>query len=219
MIQSKQLLNFSTLKHYFLEKNDNEFSILSDSIIANCIRLEQTHSNNVVIANKNIKYYKSTDGIVINFESYISIRTADCLPIFLYDSKKNVLAGIHAGWKGLYRNIIGNTVKVMRNLGCNALDIRSAIGPHIRSCCYKITDEFLELFRNYNNENIHLIKKNGTNKFFDLEKLASFQMTELGVLKKNIDIVPYCTSCDSRFCSYRKNGANCGRMLNIAGIV
>ena len=36
----------------------------------------------------------------------IGILTADCAPILILDIKKKIIAAIHAGWKGAYKNIV-----------------------------------------------------------------------------------------------------------------
>ena len=33
----------------------------------------------------------------------LGILTADCAPILIYDPKKNIIAAVHAGWKGAYK--------------------------------------------------------------------------------------------------------------------
>jgi copper oxidase (laccase) domain-containing protein len=44
--------------------------------------------------------------------------TADCVPILLYDKKKNIIAAIHAGWKGAFKGIINNVINFMFKKGC-----------------------------------------------------------------------------------------------------
>ena len=50
--------------------------------------------------------------IITNQEKLpIAVLTADCVPILLYDNKKNMIAAIHAGWKGAYKGIIQKSNK------------------------------------------------------------------------------------------------------------
>ena len=64
--------------------------------------------------------------------------TADCTPILLHDPVCGVIGAVHAGWRGTAANIAGNAVRVMSGrFGCNASDIRAAIGPCISKCCYE----------------------------------------------------------------------------------
>ena len=46
----------------------------------------------------------------------LGVVTADCVPILLYDSKKKIVAAIHAGWKGAFKGI----VKKVINLGVSS---------------------------------------------------------------------------------------------------
>ena len=44
--------------------------------------------------------------------------TADCSPILIYDDKKKIIAAIHAGWKGAYKDIVNKVIKFMIKKGC-----------------------------------------------------------------------------------------------------
>ena len=77
------------------------------------ILMNQTHSNNVTIINKkNLSHqtFKS-DAIITDLKNVgIGVLTADCVPVFLYDEINQVIACIHAGWKGAFSDIIKITV-------------------------------------------------------------------------------------------------------------
>ena len=105
---------------------------------------EQVHGNKVEIISKTPRIgnrlivFKKTDGIITNLKGVLlTIRTADCLPVFLIESKKRYIGLIHAGFKGTQSRITEKAVLLMLNkLGCESKNITAAIGPSIGPCCY-----------------------------------------------------------------------------------
>ncbi len=79
----------------------------------------------------------------------LSVRTADCLSVFIFDPKKIAIALVHAGWKGTQKKIVANAVRLMkRKWKTKAKDLKVAFGPSIRKCCYEVGEEFKKLFPN-----------------------------------------------------------------------
>ena len=75
------------------------------------ILLNQIHSNKVFLINNITKKKPIGDSLVTCKSKYaLGILTADCAPIFIFDPEKNIIAAIHAGWKGAYKKIIYKTV-------------------------------------------------------------------------------------------------------------
>ncbi len=94
--------------------------------------------------------------------------TADCVPLLLCDNKKNLIAAIHAGWKGALKGIISKVIKFMLKKGCNRKDITVAIGPSIAQKSYNVKLDFKNKF----------IKKHKKNKIFfkNRNKLIYFNL-------------------------------------------
>ena len=60
-----------------------------------------------------IKKKIKADAIITNQKRLpIAVLTADCVPLLLYDSKEEIIAAIHAGWKGAFKGIIN---KILQN--------------------------------------------------------------------------------------------------------
>lgn len=77
----------------------------------------------------------------------LAVRTADCHPILLVDSRRRVIAAVHAGWRGTLARIAEKTVGVMRaTFGSKPRDFTAAIGPGIQSCCYAVGEEVVANF-------------------------------------------------------------------------
>ena len=76
------------------------------------ITLNQIHSNKVItISEHNYAQSFTGDALVTNMQKIaIGILTADCTPILIADTQSDIIAAIHAGWRGSYRGIIQNTI-------------------------------------------------------------------------------------------------------------
>lgn len=65
------------------------------------------------------------------------VRTADCVPVALVAPE--AVAMLHAGWRGLAAGVIAAGVAALRDLGAG--EIRAAVGPSARVCCYETGPE------------------------------------------------------------------------------
>lgn len=166
---------------------------------------KQTHSDNIAIVDER-EDYEDTDGLIITKpDTAIFLRFADCTPIIFYDQTKNIAAISHAGWRGTAKQIAVKTVtKMMLNFGSKPKDITTVIGPAISKCCYEVSEDVKEQLLSTVKDRTGLYDENKV----DLKNINSRQLQEIGV--KNIDICPYCTSCNNDLLySYRKeNGTN-----------
>ena len=145
--------------------------------------------------------YPDTDGLIISEQNAaVYLRFADCTPLIFYDTKHNIGAVSHAGWRGTAARIGVKTVaKMVLNFSSRPEDIITIIGPAISLCCYEVSDDVKEQLLSTVKNTAGLFKE----KNIDLKKINSRQLEEIGVQK--IDICPYCTSCNNDlFYSYRK---------------
>lgn len=79
-----------------------------------------------------------TPGVVV------AVRVADCVPVLLAGPGGQVVAAVHAGWRGTAADIVrASLAELRRSAGDPALPIRAAIGPCIRGCCYEVGDEVI----------------------------------------------------------------------------
>lgn len=182
--------------------------------IKNLVLLEQKHTNKVVIAKKehlgfaekNETPFKPADGIITKDRGIIlGIFIGDCLPIFFYDSKKKIIGLIHAGWQGLYKGIIKETIKKFKKLKSNPSDILVFLGPSIGPCHYYVEKERIDLFkRKFKFKTNSFFKKADDKYFLDLWKVAYLLLIREGIKKVNIEISKICTYCQKNLYSHRK---------------
>ncbi|MEK6734673.1 MAG: laccase domain-containing protein, partial [Pseudomonadota bacterium] len=106
--------------------------------------VDQKHTNNIVFPKKYGEYLVA-DGQITNKPNIaLAVITADCVPILLSDEKKNIIASVHAGWRGARSNIINEALEKMRSLGAN--NITALIGPCIRQRSYEVDNSFYKDF-------------------------------------------------------------------------
>jgi YfiH family protein len=147
----------------------------------------------------------------------LGITVADCLAIFIFDSRKKAIGILHAGWRGIEKGITREAIRKMNeNFGTDPENCEILLSPSIGSCCYEVKEDVYEpITRSLGGTNA-LEKRNGK-VFLDLCKAAIVQMEKEGV--KNIHLQQNdlnCTSCHVEdYFSYRKETGKTGRMLAI----
>lgn len=217
MVQSKLLLKFGSIRHYFLDRFDS-VGQMSYPGISDCATCNQTHSDRVCkVKNQNASVYIG-DAMITKKKISLGIKTADCLPILLYDPIIKTVAAVHAGWRGLALGIIGNTVSEFTKMGGVCKNIYTAIGPSIKSCCYDVPESRVKEFKKDMSHIDRCVEYRDSKYFLSLSKIAQSQLENLGVKANNIDILPICTCCDDKFYSFRKEKEDCGRMLSVIGL-
>lgn len=195
-----------------VSQNRTEIKTLLNTADACVVVPFQTHSNNIAIVDHSNKHtlFENTDALITNIPGIIlGTLSADCVPILLADPVNNVIASIHAGWKGTVAQIANRTVQRMQeNFNCLPENIRAGIGPSISAACYEVGEEVARHF----NESCKSNSINGK-KCIDLWKANQAQLIDSGLLAEHIEIAGRCTySNTADFYSARKEGINTGRM-------
>ena len=155
------------------------------------------------------------DALITNFTNiYSAILTADCLPIFVVDQKRKVIAAIHAGRNGTALHITAKVLtKMKEEFGCSSRDLLITLVPH-GVCCYEIDEKA------FHPEWEPFSTSKGTGKWMmDLARINIAQMKGEGIEDEQISWINLCTHCCSDlFFSYRREGRT-GRQLSFIGIV
>lgn len=104
----------------------------------------QTHSDNALRVTS-FGRPEDTDAVFTDMPGLcIAVKTADCIPVLLYDKRLRRVAAIHAGWKGTVRYIVQKTIEAMDSEGS---DLAAIIGPGISLASFEVGDEVYEHFR------------------------------------------------------------------------
>ena len=157
----------------------------------NIFLLHQVHSNNFVFIDHNFKFNNKkikADALITNQKRLpIAVLTADCVPILLYDEKKDIIAAIHAGWKGAFKGIIKKVINFMLIKGCKRKFITAAIGPCIGRSSYNVKDDFKKKFIKKDKKNKIFFKLKKDKIFFDLSNFVKSQLESNKIT--NIDTI------------------------------
>ena len=125
----------------------------------NIILLNQVHSNKVINVRDIFKIRRIGDGLITNRKKLaLGILTADCAPILIFDPKKKIIAALHAGWKGAFKDIIGKTIDKLNQKGSKSEDLIAVVGPCISIKNYEVKRDFLKKFLQKSKKNIKFFK-------------------------------------------------------------
>ncbi|MBF0227862.1 MAG: peptidoglycan editing factor PgeF [Desulfobacterales bacterium] len=194
---------------------NNRNLLLNMTNFDNIVYLKQVHSDKIIIIDKKINHESEQEGdaIISNIQKQgISIKTADCQSIIIYDPTKKVVANIHSGWRGSINNIAGKTVnKMEKYFSSKPSELFVGISPSLGPCCAE--------FKNYKDEipSEFWEYKNDFN-YFDFWKITTAQLCEEGLKEANIYSSNICTKCNQHlFFSYRGEKKT-GRFATFIGL-
>lgn len=187
----------------------------------------QVHSDNVCWMSEAGRP-EQTDAVITDKPGLcVCVKTADCIPILLYDTRKRTVAAVHAGWRGTVARIVTKTIEQMQPVSPD--DIHAIIGPGISLEWFEVGDEVYEAFRaaGFPMERIaptpfpeegHATKGSllggwlGVKPHIDLWEANRWLLEQKGV--SDIYIKGICTRASEYFYSARRETINTGRNYN-----
>ena len=178
----------------------------------------QVHSDNVLWMHEAGRP-EATDAVITDQPGLpVCVKTADCIPVLLYDTRQRIVAAVHAGWRGTVSRIVQKTVRQMHPF--DPKDLHAIIGPGISLQQFEVGDEVYEAFfaAGFPMERIarRFPSSNGEGAWhIDLWDANCFLLQELGV--DDIFVEGTCTRTSEDFYSARRETINTGRNYN--GIV
>lgn len=206
------------------KKIATNFQLLADELnidVKNILNANQVHSSKVLVVddefvksaidNRNLILEEGWDAMITDKRGFmLTVTTADCVPVLLYDSVKKVVAAVHSGWRGTAKNIVAEVFDQMRRYGSCAENVAAAVGPCISKENYEVSKDVVDEFSDMND--VFTAKDNGKY-LLDLKMAVNRQLRMLGI--KNIEISEYCTFKESElFFSVRRQGQETGRQLS-----
>lgn len=145
---------------------------------------------------------------------FIGVKSADCVPVLMYDGKAGAVAAVHAGWRGTALEIAGKTAAVMRE-EFGAEEIRAAIGPCICRKCFVTKGDVPEAMPSLAGEFIERIAPDRYH--VDLAGINAAMLRKNGVL--SVEVPPACTCCNpGTYWSHRAHGSERGLQVSLIGI-
>ncbi len=172
------------------------------------ICMGQIHSGNVqIVENNRLLVIEETDAVITDRKNLaLTVLTADCLPILMFDPVKNAVAAVHAGSKGLLFHVIEHTIHALGSAyDTNPKDLLVGIGPSICKSCYEVRKSFAKQYEKAFPDFTDIISVHQQKHTMDLRNIAVQILTKEGILNSNIEVSNYCTRCDNTlFYSYRR---------------
>jgi len=210
------------------------------------VTLRQIHSDIIRHIESAPEEPLTGDGMITRAPGLLlAIQTADCLPVIIVDPKSHAVGVFHAGWRGTLKRIVEKGVgEMIRCFGSRPRDLKAAIGPGIRNCCYEVGEEVRTKFESqfeYADCLFREVKESDPVRekypllfltarapghgelppkiFLDLVEANRQQLLAVGVPSRSIEASPLCTNCHPELLfSYRAEKGKTGRMMGVAGI-
>ncbi len=187
------------------------------------VAFTQVHKNDVCVATnadagEAFLPEKREFDAVITAEKGLPIGTyhADCVPVFLLDTRLKVCGVAHAGWRGTALMAPSHAVAAMeKNFGSRPCDILAAIGPAIGKCCFETDSDVPDaMLASFGDSALPYITTYGERFNVDLAGLNACALIESGIPDENITMADECTCCNSDlYWSHRKTGGVRGAMM------
>lgn len=182
------------------------------------VRMEQVHGTEICLVRDRTKSAVGPcDALLTSLAGVaLCVTTADCVPILLSDRTGQLVAAVHAGWRGSVANIVGRVVDRMAvAFSLRPSDLYAILGPAIRGCCYVVGPEVaaaVDLLRL--GPGVSRIEQGGKIRF-DLHAANRELLYRAGVPADQVVTIEFCTACRAGdFFSHRRSGFPTGRQLS-----
>lgn len=141
------------------------------------------------------------------------VTAADCVPVYLADPARQVVAVVHAGWRGTLQGVAARTAALMgQKLGARPAALRAVIGPAIGPCCYVVGAEVVAAVRRRFGPQAADLLAGSEQPYLDLWQANRLDLIAAGLDPAAIEVVEMCTACDTgRFFSHRGEQGRTGR--------
>ncbi len=221
--------NPKELLYYTLGDNVEAFSTMREAELPySVLQPHQVHEDTIRV----VKKYglirddlQGVDALVTNLKNQpIAVRTADCVPILIYDPTHQAVAAIHSGWRGTVKHISQKTISVMKaQFQTVAEDLYAVIGPCIGPDSFQVGQEVVDEFSHSNFPMAEILLNRGKRiegtmqggLHIDLWRANAWLLEQMGVKSTNINIVGIDTyKHNDLFFSARHEGRHCGRIIN-----
>ena len=231
----KVMINHGIMGAYFGKTYDS-MVYSHQTHTTNVLKVEEEHAGMGFVKERS---FKETDGFVTNRRGILLITAyADCVPLFLVDTRLHVIGLSHSGWRGTVNNMAKVTVdKLKEEYGSKPEDIIAFIGPSICRDCYEVGEDVAEHFYNaYSDTGLvsydeapyeyilsakpYTEEKAATEKkyYLNLHAANRINLGNAGLLPRNIYTTDICTCCNpdilfSHRASKGKRGGLCGYLM------
>lgn len=163
--------------------------------------IKQTHSDILVKSEYRSENIEADAHWTSDISAGLVIKTADCIPIMIYDHKNKSCLAIHAGWKGVENQI---SLKALKNIQASQ-NLSVYLGPCIQQKSFEVDEDVFRLLEKSSfvkDDSIYYYKKDKY--WVDLLAIVKSQILnyapEAKIYQLSLD-----TFTDTQFNSYRRN--------------
>jgi YfiH family protein len=201
---TSDLLSKAGFLHAFPTRDTSEVALLQSLGRSVVVQVKQVHGAGAVFSSEATGAVGvEADAVVANASGVaLGVRVADCVPVLVADLASGRVAAIHAGWRGVVAGVVRAGIDLL-----GGRERVAAIGPCIGPCCFEVGHEVAAKVG-------FVACERGDKAYVDLRAAVRGQLRALGLADASIDDVAGCTRHEAdRFHSFRRDGANSGRML------
>ena len=226
-------MKFQDLLYYSLGPGVEAFTTRRDSVLPYpVVQGHQVHGSRVAIVDRpdiRREDLEGYDALITNLPGVaIGVRTADCVPILLSDPGKSVIAAIHSGWKGTVQMISRKVIGILEDrYGTKPSDLQAAIGPCIGPESFQVGEDVAAVFKDAGFPMDRIWQFMGPKgkkpmeggHHINLPEACRWTLLEAGVPEESILVSGIDTYIDPSFYSARREGIECGRIINAIKIL
>ncbi|MFS0787108.1 peptidoglycan editing factor PgeF [Shouchella sp. 1P09AA] len=165
---------------------------------------------------------QGTDGLYTSDSNVLLTSLyADCVPLYFFSKKSEMIGLCHAGWKGTVAEIGPKMVQTwIEKHAVDPGDIYVLIGPCISKQAYEVDRHVMEHVMPLIPEDIKNIFTPTRNQRYllDLPALNRLLLERSGILPGHIFEPDQCTYGDDRYFSHRQAQGKTGRMMSMIGL-
>ncbi|HUL58814.1 MAG TPA: peptidoglycan editing factor PgeF [Anaeromyxobacteraceae bacterium] len=175
-------------------------------------RVRQVHGARAVIVGGPTPPVEEADVVVSSRAGVAAcVSVADCVPVLIADPGSGAVAAVHAGWRGTLARAAAEGVRALvAEAGSSPADLVAAVGPSIGPCCYEVSPDLVERFR----EEIGRDAVVPDAPRLDLWAANVSILRAAGLLPGRVEVLGRCTSCErDLFFSHRRDGGRTGRQV------
>ena len=197
----------------------NRANLLKEIGASKLIVMNQVHSNSVEIVDATYSKLIDCDGIMTNVKDIaLMVMVADCTPVIMYESEKNIICVLHVGRAGAFSNIINKAISKMKSVfNAKEENIHVVLGVSIGVCCYEVNSAIKKEAESLGYDFSITMKEEKP--FLDVNAIILNQLHCANVPDTNIEELNQCSSCNNqRFFSYRADNQQTGRMCAIISL-
>lgn len=166
---------------------------------------------------------RSADIVVVRDPGLAAcVRTADCVPVLIFDPRRRAAAAVHSGWKGTVARAPAEAVRILvEEFGATASELYAAIGPCIGPCHYQVDEPVIAgMAEALGSRAAEVLSPDGPGRArLDLSTANRLVLEAVGLDPKKIDEARMCTFCQADlFYSYRRQGKGVPSLHHFVGL-